>query len=347
MSDDCLAVEHALGFHGSRSDNQLSYYDHYIIGQRALAQIMLSNFSLRTSAALTRFAVCCGFLIALMLASIRRNSPIACIATVLLIFQPISLHGSVLNFAPLDIVHSVALITAIYLPFGLRSFGSLAFIGALYGSAIAIFELLTGGIPMALVILALLTGISAVDCRSFAGRYSILAGSFTIAVLACFAAKLVAVSAIYGAAAFSEFQSALVHRFSHNVSTELLPRVIESLAAYGIDAKNSLVYLMATYAYWSMLIGWGSPIFGCLLPLAGLILLFISTKTHYRQGVSCSPKLLSCWCGLGAYLAWCLVFWNHTVLHGFMMAKLLVIPFLCGSVAALPAHPWRVLKRAT
>jgi hypothetical protein len=47
---------------------------------------------------------------------------------------------------------------------------------------------------------------------------------------------------------------------------------------------------------------------------------------------------------LGFLLGWVLLFWNHTAVHGFFMARLLVIPILSGAVAATQA--WWIWRSA-
>jgi UDP-N-acetylmuramyl pentapeptide phosphotransferase/UDP-N-acetylglucosamine-1-phosphate transferase len=42
---------------------------------------------------------------------------------------------------------------------------------------------------------------------------------------------------------------------------------------------------------------------------------------------------MGCWLALGFLIAWIAVFWNHTLVHPFFMARMLVIPVMCGAVA--------------
>jgi hypothetical protein len=96
------------------------------------------------------------------------------------------------------------------------------------------------------------------------------------------------------------------------------------------------VYLLYAYGYWSLLIGWGSPHFGVALVCGGVLLLALATgialrRAHGVRGVP--PALSGCWLAAGVAIAWVLLFWNHTLVHPFFMARLLVIPLLCGAVA--------------
>ena len=141
---------------------------------------------------------------------------------------------------------------------------------------------------------------------------------------------------MFGAGIFADFWDALLHRINGDLPAEMSPKVIEYLAAYGIDAvRNPVYYMIATYAYWSLLIGWGSSIFGCALVICGVGALIASTVSFYRRRCAFPPALAGCWIGMAVLAGWVLLFQNHTVLHAFMMARLLLIPVLCGSVATL------------
>ena len=334
---ECQTLSPLLASDGAmNASTGQDYYDRYILGQRAIAQVMLDHFSVQTAGAITRGLVAGAFTLAFILAWRKRAATVACIAALFLLFQPLSLFGSVLNFAPLDFLHALILISALYLPFGTVRPAYLVLIGALYGSFIAVFEILTGGIPMALALMALLTGASARDQRGLVERVAILAGAFTTAVIACFAIKVIAIALMFGAGIFADFWDALLHRINGDLPAEMSPKVIEYLAAHGIDAvRHPIYYMLATYAYWSLLIGWGSPIFGCALVICGLGALIASTVSFYRRRSAYPPALVSCWMGMAVIVGWVLLFQNHTVLHAFMMARLLLIPVLCGSVATL------------
>lgn len=65
--------------------------------------------------------------------------------------------------------------------------------------------------------------------------------------------------------------------------------------------------------------------------------LVTSTIRLYKVGASNSATLTCAWFAIGVSVVWVALFWNHTKLHAFMMARLLVIPVLCGSVAAVAA----------
>ena len=335
---DCQAVLQALDIgDASSAKPALVFYDRYILAQRAIVQYLFEHFSVRTAAAITKFTTISAYVLVCLWAWRRRAWAIGAIATLFLLFYGLGHFGGMLYFAPIDVIHAMVLLFATYRPIGLTPPRNLVFLGALYGSAVTIFEVLTGGIPMALVLLSLLTGISAQDRRSFVHRISLLVFCFAVAVVACFAIKLLVVSAIFGDNAFAAYFGALLHRFHDDFIPEADPFLLRYLSDRGLDYP--ILYMVKSYAYWSLLIGWGSSVFGVVLVAAGVIFLLAATLHFFhrkrRKNLSILPSLLGCWLGVGILLMWIALFWNHTMLHAFFMARLLLIPILCGAVAVL------------
>jgi len=335
---DCQAVVQALDVgDASPAKPTLVYYDRYILAQRAIVQLLLEHFSVRTAAVITKFATVSAFALACLWAWRRRAWAVAAIATLFLLFYGLGHFGGMLYFAPIDVTHAMVLLFATSRPIGLAPPRNLVFLGAFYGSVVAVFEILTGGIPMALVLLSLLTGISAQDRRSFTHRISLLVFCFAVAVVSCFAVKLLVVSAIFGGNEFATYFGALLHRFHDDFIPEADPFLLQYLSNRGLDYP--ILYLVASYGYWSLLIGWGSSVFGVVLVAVGLISLLAATLHFFRrkrsENLSIPPSLLGSWLGVGILLMWIALFWNHTMLHPFFMARLLLIPILCGAVAVL------------
>lgn len=346
-SPPCQAVLQALtSVSPKQAKPKIYFYDRYIFAQRAFAELLLEHFSVPTATLLTKLIDFGAFTIVLVVAWRKRNGVVACVAANFLLFGGLSYFGGLLFFAPLDLAHACILLTAIYVPFGRTSSIRLPFIGALYGAVIAIFEGLSGGIPMALALLALLTGATAADRPSLLQRFSILAFAFTVAVVTCFTIKLVTVGAVFDDGVFALSKSALLYRVHGDTSEaspeviqrfiEIAPKVVRWLAQCGIDVTtNSVVYLVINYAFWSFLVGWGSSLFGMILVAVGLTSLIVSTFYLARHGKSdaVAAGLLGCWLGMAVILAWVLLFWSHTIVHAFFMARLLLVPLLCGCVA--------------
>jgi len=110
---------------------------------------------------------------------------------------------------------------------------------------------------MALALMAFLTRATAASRRDLIGRHAILSSSFVVAVVACFAIKIIAVSAVFKVDAFSYFSGGLMHRFCDSIVPEASPRIVQYLALHGVDvARHPVAYLIVTYAHWSKLIGW-------------------------------------------------------------------------------------------
>ena len=325
---DCQAVGQALAAAAPEAMPRIIWYDRYILGQRALSHLLLTNFSVSSSATIVKATVYSIFGLVLLLAWQKGALAISVIAAMFLLFYGLAHFGSMLYFAPIDVVHALVLLIATYRPFGTAPASQLVVVGATYGSLVAIFEVLTGGIPLGLVLASILTGLSAPDTRSFFYRALLLMASFAVAVFACFAIKLAIVSFHVGTNAFAENFGPLVHR----MRGDFIP---ESGNETNARTAAGLHLLLTGYGYWSLLIGWGSPIFGIILVVTGASSLVIATAlaVSRKDDAVFPPALSGCWLAIGVAIAWVLVFWNHSLLHPFFMARLLIIPLLCGGVA--------------
>jgi hypothetical protein len=340
---DCQAVLQFLDGDASSAKPTLVYYDRYILAQRAIIQLLLEHFSVRTAMLAPKFTTISAFVLVFLWAWHKRAFEVGALAALFLLFFGLSHFGGMLYFAPIDVTHAMVLLFAISRPIASTPPRILALLGALYGSFVAIFEVLIGGIPMALVLLSLLTGISAESRRSFIHGISLLVFSFAVAVIACFAIKLLVVQAIFGGNAFTDYFGPLLHRLHGDFIPEANQPLLRYLSDRGVDIETlvayPILYMVASYTYWSRLIGWGSSVFGVALVATGMILLLGATlyafRRKRRQSVSIPPSLFGCWLGVGILLLWISLFWNHTMLHAFFMARLLLIPILCGAVAIL------------
>jgi len=319
-NSDCQTVAQALVPAALPDANpRLVWYDRYILGQRALAQLLLSHFSVQTAASIVKAAAFSAFGLVLILAWRKEAFAICVIAALFLLFYGLGQFGGKLYFAPLDVTHAMVLLVALYRPFGTAPLGSLVVVGA---TLIAVFEVLTGGIPIALVLVALLTGLSAPDQRSFWQRVLILMIAFAVAAVGCFVLKLAIVSVYGGTNAFAEHFDALLYRLRGDFSREADPSMFERLSHYATDIRIiAVLYLIAVYAYWSLLIGWGSPIFGMILVMAGVSSLVIGTMLFFKQRRDSSerfpPALSGCWLAFRIAIAWVVLFWQHSLTHAF------------------------------
>jgi hypothetical protein len=335
---DCQAVVQILQPDRSAQAQPTNVpYDRYIMGQRTLAQLLLSHLSLTVSAAIVQIAVYLSFFAALALAWRRRATAVVAICTVLLLFYGLSYYGGMLYFAPMDVTHAAFIIVALLVPPGTATITVCAIFGALYGAFVAQFEILTGGIPVALALIALLVGISSPDWRTLVRNVSAIVVAFCVAFVCCFAIRLALVSLIDGSNHFARHMPGLFHRLRGDIAPETPPELMKQFVHYLDYPLGQIVYFLHIYRSWSRLIGWGSATFGSLLVVSSLVALVFATirtaRSAPRSDVRVPPQLIGCWLALGFLIAWITMFWNHTLVHPFFMARMLVIPVMCGAVA--------------
>lgn len=335
---DCQAVLQVLQPDRSAQEQPTNVpYDRYIMGQRVLAQLLLSHLSPTVSAAIVQATVYLAFFVALALAWRRRACAVVAICASLLLFYGLSYYGGMLYFAPMDVTHAAFIIAALLVPPGRATITVCAVFGALYGAFVAQFEILTGGIPVALALIALLVGVSSPDWRTLVRNVSVIVAAFCVAFVCCFAIRLALVSWIDGTNQFAHHMPSLFRRLRGDIAPETPPVFLEQFVHYQDYAFGQIIYLIQIYRYWSRLIGWGSSTLGSLLVVSSLVALVFATirtaKSASRPDAHVPPQLIGCWLALGFLIAWIAVFWNHTLVHPFFMARMLVIPVMCGMVA--------------
>ena len=193
-----------------------------------------------------------------------------------------------LYFAPPDHVHFVFITISLLAPLARMRPVALALYAASYGSLIAIFESLTGGIPFALAMLPLLLALGfSSDRRDYFTRLFLLWGTFCVAVITCFVLKKIVVIAFFGDQ--ESFASLLFYR----MFGAPLPESGTTL---------TLGYLLSSYRRWSSLIGFGSPNLGTVLVLGSLAVLAVESW-RTRSTPSRDPAWpagsasRSCWSG--------------------------------------------------
>ena len=95
--------------------------------------------------------------------------------------------------------------------------------------------------------------------------------------------------------------------------------------------RLTLGYLLASYRRWSSLIALGSANLGTALVVASLVVIAFATWRARRRQVS-DPVLIACWLGVAVLLVWAAAFLNHTAVHPYFMARLLVIPVIGAAI---------------
>lgn len=331
-TSDCQALARALPELGAGYGAvQYTTNDRYILGVRVFGRVLLSLMPLDTAANAIRGAAFAllGVLGAIALWKLRRAKPDAAarllpagytvIAALLALLYGVHYFDATLYFAPPDYTHFLFIIISLLVPLASMRPAGLALYAACYGSLIAIFKSLTGGIPFALAMMPLLLALGFHgERRAYLARLVLLWGCFGIAVVTCFAIKKGLVIALLGDQ--ESFLSILWYRMYGALPPET-----------GVDL--SLAYLLASYRRWAELIAFGSPNIGTGLVLAALAVFVIETWRASPAPARIGPPLLmACWLGVAVLIVWAAVFLNHTAVHPYFMARLLVIPVIGAAV---------------
>jgi hypothetical protein len=259
----------------------------------------------------------------------RRSLAYLVVAGCLALLYGVHYFDTMLMFAPPDCIHFVFILISLVAPLADMKRAPFALYGASYGSLIAIFESLTGGIPFALAMLPLLLALGYHgDWRGYVSRLVLLWGCFCAAVAASFAIKKGFSIAFLGDR--ESFFSMLFYRMRGEVP-----------AWTGVEV--SLRYLLSAYRRWSALLAFGSSNIGTGLVIAALTVFVIETR---RAGVRFfdSQVLIACWLGLAVLIVWCAAFFQHAVVHPYFMARLLVIPVI-GAAVLVVMHRARAMAR--
>lgn len=340
-TSDCQGLARAIPELGAGyGDVQFQSNDRYILGVRVVGRVMLSLMRFDTMANVLRgiaFALL-GVLGAAALWKLRAApdgearlfaAGYAIITLCLALLYGVHYFDATLYFAPPDVTHFIFIAISLFVPLARMRGAALALYAASYGSLIAIFESLTGGIPFALAMLPLLLALGfRGERRAYFAKLLLLWGSFCVAVVVCFAIKKGLVIAYLGD------QESLLSILFYRMYGTLPP---ES----GVEL--SLRYLLASYRRWSGLIAFGSPNLGTALVLAALAVFAVAAWRGRKSPTSYDrPILVACWLGVAVLMLWSAAFLNHTAVHPYFMARLLVIPVI-GAVILLAAR-WRVLS---
>jgi hypothetical protein len=160
----------------TRSLPEMIYYHRYIHGTVTIAALLLSIFSFATATTLL-LVVCYALLAWLIIAAalrLRSTSPaerrragaFLSIGLALALFYALPLFERSFCFAPVDMTIFGFILFGLFQPFGKISEVRLVLAAASFGTAIAIFDRLVGGIPMALAVLIVLVVLGEVQDRT-------------------------------------------------------------------------------------------------------------------------------------------------------------------------------------
>lgn len=321
------------------ADPAATYYHRYLHGQRIFAALALAVASPQALGWIT-LSLNAFFLLLVLIPATRRGGNgrdawrqrgYAAIAATLLLFSGLWLFGIYFSFGLSDLVLAVFLACAYHRGVAHAPEPQFAIAVALFGTATAIFEFLTGGIPFGL---ALLLGIVALDGP--ADRDALLrralhgAVIFALAILLTFAIKIALVMLLVDPNALADFRSGLSVRVGSSFVASLPPREIAWLSRFGIDVGAlegswalTVLYMLARLGYATFVIGYGSPIFGIALIAAAVVAVVALLIRHARKAESTimCTRLLILFASALVMPAWSLVFLSHTLLHAIWMVR--------------------------
>lgn len=334
---DCQTILRAMPELGG-SGVEFQQYDRYILGMRLLGRVMLSAMPVQTMrrvllvvsyGLLGVIGITAGCILwrARSPADMQRAAGCLAIALCFALFHSAHYFDAMLTFAPMDWTQFLFVLLALIFPLGRMRSPHLAAYAASYGSMIAIFEYMTGGIPLALALLPLLLALGWQDSASgYPRKLMILWGAFCVAVVATFAFKQIYAAMLL--ANTDSFIAALLHRtYGHLDADE--------------SARYSLTHLVALYYRGSWLVGIGSSRIGAVLVAGSLALIALAAL---RKQPALAQLRIASWLSLLAPAAWVVVFLNHTILHAFFMARLLIIPIVVATVLVAAEAVFRIWR---
>jgi hypothetical protein len=321
------------------ADPAATYYHRYLHGQRVFAALALAVASPQALGWITLLLNICFLLLVLIPAARRsrtganvwRERGFAAIAVTLLLFGGLWLFGIYFSFGLSDLVLSVFLAYAYHRGIAHAPEQRFAVAVALFGVATAIFEFLTGGIPLGL---ALLLGVVALDGpaerdallrRAFHG-----AVIFALAILLTFAVKIALVMLLVDPNALADFRSGLSVRVGSSFVASLPPQEIAWLSRFGIDVTTlersfvlTVLYMLARLGYATFVIGYGSPILGIAVMAAAVdtVVVLLIYRTRTSADPVARARLLILFASALVMPAWSVVFLSHTLLHAIWMVR--------------------------
>jgi hypothetical protein len=332
----CLQMIAALE-RADHADPNAIYYHRYLHGQRVFAAFALAVVSPQALGwiALLLNIVC---LLSVLLPALRnwrdgewRQRGFAAIAATLLLLDGLWLFGIYFSFGLSDLVLSAFLAYAYYRGVAHASERTFALAVALFGTATAILEFLTGGIPFGL---ALLLGIVALDGppdRAALVRRAVHGTTiFALAILLTFAIKLALVMLLVDPSAFADFRGALATRVSNSFVASLPPQEIAWVSAFGIDVSSldrhwayAVFYMLARLGYATFVIGYGSPAVGTTIMGAAVLTtgVLLIRRARTSNGAVARTRLLILFASALVMPAWSVVFLSHTLLHAIWMVR--------------------------
>jgi hypothetical protein len=329
---------------------ELIYYHRYIQGIVTVAALLLGIVSFKS--AITLLLATCYILLAWLITASalrlrsripserRRATGFVSISLSLALFYAVPVFDRSFCFSPIDIALIGFILFGLFQPLGKISEPCLVLATASFGAAIAIFDRLVGGIPIALAVLVLLVVLGESQDGMLARRLGLVLTAFIAAVVVCVACKQLLVVAVWGPDPVIDFATRLGQRTGGGVSEEVSESVRRRLEEVGLSLSwldsnfaFRIVFAAIMLLYSAFILGWGSHVVGAaivLLPTPLLLLLaYSSARGHAWRNCPLEVGAI-----VGAAMipfAWYLIFLNSTILHSSIMVRPLVL-----SVALLP-----------
>jgi hypothetical protein len=335
----CLQLIAALE-RPDHADPDAVYYHRYLHGQRVVAALALTVTSPEALGWITLLANALVLLSVLIPAArrVRRGAPdswrergFAAMAATLLLSSGLWLFGIYFSFGLSDLVLSAFLAFAYHSKVARAHESTFAVAVALFGTATAIFEFLTGGIPFGL---ALLVGIIAIDGP--ADRDALLRRAFhgtlifALAILLTFAIKLALVMLFVDPNVLADFWGGLSSRIGSSFVANLPPQEVAWVSAFGIDVGSldsnwafAVLYMLARLGYATFVIGYGSPLVGMTIIGAAVVtscLLLVGQARESADPIG-RTRLLVLSASALVMPVWSLIFLSHTLLHAIWMVR--------------------------
>jgi hypothetical protein len=341
------AMLQALKEPGDRSGSlpELIYYHRYIHGTVTIAALVLSIFSFKT--ATTLILAACNALLAWLIiaAALRVRSPspserrragaFLSIGLALALFYAVPLFDRSFCFAPVDMTIFGFILFGLFQPLGKISEMRLVLAAASFGTAIAIFDRLVGGIPMALAVLMVLVVLGEAQNRTtFLRRLALALGTFISALFVCVLCKQFIVFVIWGPDALLDFAGRLGQRTGGGVREELSDSIKQRLHDSGLSLSwldsnffSRIIFAGIMLVYSSFVLGWGSHVLGATLVAlpVPLLLLLAYFAARSRPLPSWPLELLVIVGAAMIPFAWYLVFLNHAILHSAILVRPLTL----------------------
>lgn len=331
---DCQALSPLMRGDSAPAEKNMVYYENYILGHKLVAALLLQHMPPATAAdiltSITYMLVGLAFMLALATPSLRRT--VAPWLVILALFYGLGYFGRMVYFAPMDWGHFLFLIAVIILhrkqP---RPAPIPVSMTALYGSWIAIFEFLTGGIPLAAALILLTTALSATSLSDYLKQAARNLAAFFIAAISCFAFKALLLILILPPDYMAPIASEFLHRLRGSIANEFAPAMVAFFEKRGFSREfilhstpGNILLGLCGYAFWSKLVGLGSSLLGIAVALGSLLVL-LGNACIQKARHTLNHYMIASLLAVLAVGGWFILFWNHTLVHPFFMARLLVV----------------------